>query len=328
MASIAAGKISATAVPEVQIIATGFVKALMYAESLSQLKGSPQIQNQFLISSDVLVKKAFQEKVFDSVIRIGGIPTLRFWRDLEFEFKDVPVFNFSNLPFTGLSRSSKWAALDELSQVKIEQTRQANETIQRRDQELQIKKLELLRKYPRSEPAFVASLSDENGDLPIYLGNSLPIRHWDAFSCNHSKPIYANRGANGIDGQISTYLGWSESFNSSACFVGDLTAMYDLAALGFAPYLTPHKRRIFVMNNFGGQIFQRVFKNDLFINHHEIDFQHWALMWKWNYILIRHPEQMQKVSATTGLNAVIEIQPDAEQSKLFWNEWDLICQKM
>ncbi len=322
--------VSELAVHEIKFVQNFLVhsKAMIYAESLSQLSKAENLQNQLLKSSNALIKKVFQEKSFDAVIRIGGIPTIRFWRDLEFEFAELPVFNFTKLKYSGLARSSQMFNLAQLSDVVIKGSTQGHHKILRRDQDLQKNKLELIKKYPFSEQACVYRFSEINGSRPLYLGNSLPIRHWDAFTHDGPTRIAANRGANGIDGQVSTYLGWSENLKSSACLIGDLTAMYDLAALGLAAHLQPHNRQIVVLNNYGGQIFKRVFKNDLFINPHQIQFQHWAKMWNWDYLLINRTEDWSKLIEQNILNTVIEIQPDADQTKLFWDEWDKLCQKI
>lgn len=303
-------------------------KIPFYAEALSQLSSDPDLSSLCIHSSDLLVKKAFQERLFHSVLRIGGVPTLRFWRDLEAEFSQVPVFNFSDRPFSGLARSSNLSSLKILNELQIENETKNFLSLKSKDQDLQKKKMALLDKFPLSEPACVLHFSKQVHDSPLYLGNSLPVRHWDAFAANRSKAMYGNRGANGIDGQISTYLGWSETEKKSFCFVGDLTALYDLAALGLTAQLRKNNRNVVVLNNFGGQIFQRVLKNKLFINEHKIQFQNWAQMWGWDYVLVQSVADFQKISQSKSNNTVIEIQPDAEQTRLFWDEWDQLCQTL
>lgn len=297
-----------------------------YAEPLSHMNLEAEL-DPFLIQSEALLKKLFSEKKFNSLIRIGGVPTLRFWRDLESDFKNFPVFNFSDLSYTGLARPSEICSYKQLSEISIRCADGLVEDLKRRDEKFQKLKDQLLLKYPMSEPTCVLHLSLATKATPIYLGNSLPIRHWDAFAKNQSTQIFANRGANGIDGQISTYLGWSEKFDSSVCLIGDLTALYDLSSLGLSPQLRKSKRQIVVLNNFGGQIFQRIFKNDLFINSHKIEFQHWAKMWNWHYQIIQKPADFIKLH-NADLSTIVEIQPDPQQTKQFWDEWDIACQKI
>ncbi len=301
--------------------------ALIYTESLSQLSNDIELQSRFINSSEFLIKKAFKEKTFDSVIRVGGIPTLRFWRDLEQEFKDVPVFNFSGLAFSGLSRTSKLYEISRLNDVFLKNENQNVVRLKAHNQMLNELKSTLIVKYPQSEPAFIFYLSQIVATEPIYIGNSLPIRHWDSFATKSSIEICASRGANGIDGQISTYLGWSEKFKSSYCLVGDLTALYDLASLGLSTQLLSKGRKIVILNNFGGQIFQRVFKSEIFTNPHKIQFEHWAKMWNWGYKLVKSQSDFFK-NFQAEANSIIELQPDAEQTKQFFNDWDDLCQKI
>ena len=320
-----------------QAIVVNFIqqsKSLVYAESLSQLRQSQEIQPYLLPCSDQLIERLFREKKLQSVIRFGRVPTLRFWRDLEKHEKTIPVLNVTDLPFSGLARFSEnlnWSTF----QTKYEQKKiriQVDESCVLEAHHLgrSIKKetQRLLQKYPQSEQSFIFQLSKLIDTFSLYLGNSLPIRHWDQFAEACSKTIVANRGANGIDGQVSTYLGFSEGQPISYAVVGDLTALYDLAALGLSPQLQPNQRRLVVLNNFGGQIFSRVFKNELFINRHATQFKNWAEMWGWDYLKVQSSEQLLLLKEIKSEQMVIELQPEAEQTHLFWSEWDQICQKI
>ncbi len=302
------------------------VKAPVYAESLSQMKNISQLQP-LLIRSSELCRKLFQMNLCDSVIRIGSVPTLRFWRDLEKKFSKIPVFNFSDLEFSGLARNSESSGLEALQAAVVEFQSEKLQQIKKLDEALQAEKQKLLTKYPLSEQNFTKQIAEVVSNSPIYLGNSLPIRNWDEFADCRSVEVYANRGANGIDGQISTYLGWSEMAAKSFCYVGDLTALYDLAALGLSPQLNGNKRNIVVLNNFGGQIFKRVFNNEKFVNSHSTRFFHWAKMWNWNYIQITTIEALIQLEKPEAQLNVIEVLPDAKQTALFWDEWDLLCKR-
>ncbi|EXI80505.1 MAG: 2-succinyl-5-enolpyruvyl-6-hydroxy-3-cyclohexene-1-carboxylate synthase [Candidatus Accumulibacter sp. BA-94] len=83
------------------------------------------------------------------------------------------------------------------------------------------------------EGALIPALLDE---LPaghrFFCGNSLPIRDLDAFSGSGDKPLrfFANRGASGIDGNLSTALGIA-SEGPCVALLGDLTVQHDLTAL-------------------------------------------------------------------------------------------------
>ena len=301
-------------------------RAPVFAESLSHLQNKSEIQPYLLRSTEHIIKSLFQNQLCDSVIRIGGVPTLRFWRDLEQTFQLVPVMNYSDIPYSGLARSGHVLEMNQLRSL-VQFPVETLSYIKKIDTRLQAEKERLLMQYPMSEPHLTLRLSERVGEAPVYIGNSLPIRLWDQFAVHNSKSIAANRGANGIDGQISTYLGWSENKTLSYAFIGDLAAMYDLAALGLTEQLNTHRRNIVIMNNFGGQIFKRVFKNDDFVNPHKTQFYHWAKMWNWSYLLVSSVDQLAMMKSFNTSNLIIELVPDATETENFWNDWDRACQK-
>lgn len=308
------------------------LQAPVYLEALSQLQGHPDISNFVIHSSDVLIKKMFQAGVCESVVRIGGIPTVRFWRDLEWQLGQVPVFNFTDLPFSGLARSSESFQINFKSIVQPNKNKAWDE-FKNKNIQLQNIKNSLFIHFPNAEQTCVHNLSKQVGSDPIYLGNSLPIREWDLFSDGlvsdkKDQSIYANRGVNGIDGQVSTYLGWSDGKINSWCVIGDLTAMYDLVSLGLTQPMTSSKKRIVIMNNFGGQIFKRVFNKSQFLNSHQIEFKGWAEMWKWSYMKISDAGDFKNLAQLPKENTVFEIQPDLKQTEDFWIQWDLACKEI
>lgn len=91
----------------------------------------------------------------------------------------------------------------------------------------------------------------------LVVGNSMPIRDLDTFFRNTSKDIdvYCNRGANGIDGVISTALGISAN-NSKPTFllIGDLSFYHDLNGL-LAAKMNKLNLTVILINNDGGGIF-------------------------------------------------------------------------
>lgn len=301
-------------------------RAPVFAESLSHLQNKTEIQPFLLRSSEHIIKSLFQNQLCDSVIRIGGVPTLRFWRDLEQHFQLVPVLNYSDVPFSGLARTAQVFEMHQLRAL-VQFPVETLSYIKKIDSRLQTEKEKLLQQYPMSEPSITLRLSELIGDAPVYVGNSLPIRLWDQFAVHNSKSIAANRGANGIDGQVSSYLGWSENKNLSYALIGDLTALYDLASLGLTEQLHIRRRNIVIMNNFGGQIFKRVFKNDDFTNPHKTQFYHWAKMFSWSYLMVSNVNEFNMIKSFNTPNLVIEVIPDATETENFWNDWDKACLK-
>ena len=93
-------------------------------------------------------------------------------------------------------------------------------------------------------------------EATIFVGNSMPIRDLDSFFHYNQKGIHimANRGANGIDGTISTALGAATVKQPFYLIVGDLTFFHDLNGLMIAK-LQELNITILLINNNGGGIF-------------------------------------------------------------------------
>lgn len=304
-------------------------KLFFYSEFLSGLMNHEELKSQQLVHLEGF--QNLKDKYnFNSIIRIGGVPTHRLWRDLEGKYRDLPVFSFSDRNFSGLARESQIYSLANLQNVKIEHGQNfSNEIVVNHEQELKKFKDSALVKHKNSEPAFVAELSKVIQNDPLYIGNSLPIREWDLFSTTSQKNqnVLANRGANGIDGQISTYLGWSALQSRTWCLIGDLTALYDLAALGLGDTESQAQKRIVIMNNSGGKIFNRLFKDKKYLNPQAVNFAGWAQLWGWNYLLITDVKDFEKLKSLTAPRVIIELQPDNAQSDQFWHDWDQQCRQ-
>jgi 2-succinyl-5-enolpyruvyl-6-hydroxy-3-cyclohexene-1-carboxylate synthase len=308
-----------------QPIVIQFLESLqlpLFVEGISGLRNHPRIKKYSLLTPEKITKELFLNKTCNSILRIGGVPTTRFWRDLEFELKNIPVLSISNNLFSGLSRPSKLCTpIQNLKEYDSGSQILMSEPIWKsRDEELYFNLNRLFEKYPESEPALVNKLSKHLHHKNVYLGNSLPIREWDLAICQKTIPakVFANRGANGIDGQVSTFLGWASSGVENWAILGDLTALYDLSSLWITRQLEVDNLTILVINNGGGMIFNKIFESEYFLNRHEINFSSWAKMWNWHY------EKWQTIPSkpiSSGFR-IIEMVPVEEQTKQFWLEWD------
>jgi 2-succinyl-5-enolpyruvyl-6-hydroxy-3-cyclohexene-1-carboxylate synthase len=297
----------------------------LYAEPLSGLREDAALEHLALRSGEAILRRA----EFDSVIRLGGVPTVRYWRDLDETLTGIPVLSLSSLPFGGLGRG------DHL-QCDLGRTLPLARVAPRPDREILradrilAGRLRELFAEKRAEQSIFRALSEAipEGSL-VYLGNSLPIREWDLFATRSRTFAYgANRGANGIDGQISTFLGMAREGRENWCVVGDLTALYDLAApWPLAQMPESIAVRIVVINNGGGRIFGRVpslrsvpdaDRERLFENPHSIRFDRWAAMWG-----LDHAERIRPQRAL-GPRAVIELQPDPDATARFQERYDAV----
>ena len=96
-------------------------------------------------------------------------------------------------------------------------------------------------------------------DTALFVGNSMPVRDLDTFFWGSERRVRmaGNRGANGIDGIVSTALGFSAGApsNTPAVLVtGDLSFLHDLNGL-LAARLHQLNLVIVLINNDGGGIF-------------------------------------------------------------------------
>lgn len=301
------------------------LNAPLYLEGISGLREDPRLRHlRITRTENVRAAAAANGYAIDGVLRIGGVPTFRFWRDLEDLIGEVNVCSISEAPFSGLS----WATvihepidtfLTEFTLTRKDDT--AGYAAWISDDRRYAAGLEALcYKYPRAEPAIFHHLSR---CIPkksmIYLGNSLPIREWDLAACSEIRDyqVFASRGLNGIDGQISTFLGFCRPQASNWGILGDLTTLYDMSGPWILPQLQDVTATLVVVNNGGGKIFDRMFPDKEIQNLHDRVFKPLADMWgltyeRWNEV----PEAPQ----ATTVNRLIEIVPDVATTALFWEE--------
>nr|XP_061806057.1 2-succinyl-5-enolpyruvyl-6-hydroxy-3-cyclohexene-1-carboxylate synthase-like [Nerophis lumbriciformis] len=293
------------------------------ADTTSGIRES--LGSQVMVAADHYLKKNPPGKI----LRLGDVPTGRFWRDLE-DLSQVEVFSITRNGLPGLARSSQVikGAVDRILRGLGEVEKIGDV----RDDLSSTKKIvngidELLEAYPDSEPGLIRTLSlyATTGES-LFLGNSLPIREWNDYAQRELPypEIHANRGANGIDGQLSTWLGATASDTEAWGIFGDLTTLYDLSAPALLNQVYQQGRTLVVINNNGGRIFEKLPRLDAYseasreaiIQPQGVDFQHWAKMWGMNYHLVTTREEIdefQDVEACT----LVEIQPSQSQTENF-----------
>ena len=162
-------------------------------------------------------------------------------------------------------------------------------------------------------------------DTTLFVGNSLPVRHLDQFGMPQDKRIYtyANRGASGIDGNISTALGTGAAKPDQplVAIVGDVTFYHDMNGL-LAVQRCGIPITIVLLNNNGGGIFNRLpIKDydpeftDYFVTPHGLDFSHAAKLYGLDYVQVTQRDEFRTVfteSVTNRQSTIIEVQTDAQ----------------
>jgi 2-succinyl-5-enolpyruvyl-6-hydroxy-3-cyclohexene-1-carboxylate synthase len=248
--------------PEDRAEVFAFLKRLKIPVVADATSGLRELLGDLVIADpERMLKKANMAKI----LRIGEVPVGRFWRDLE-GMPEVEVLNLSRTGFSGLARESETIS-GSISRIikgvgEVEEVGDVMDLLRgngRRAAQID----ELLERFPDSEPSFVrmtsiyATMAES-----VYLGNSLPIREWGMFAQRDKEQphelVRANRGANGIDGQLATWAGWTHGIDDAWILIGDLTALYDLSAPSLLHDCDAVGRVIVVMNNGGGRIFDRL----------------------------------------------------------------------
>lgn len=309
-------------------------------EAPSGLRGDVRLRDIELRGGDRDLQRWCLAGEISHVIRLGGVPTTRVWRDLDDVEVPTQTLSISHLRFSGLSRGQfvhlpgpgefRKFLRDSTSSTARQTTREKKWIDEDRHSHEKLERL--VKMLPQSEPSFVHALSQVvPEDALVYVGNSLPIRWWDMVATrSRATVVEANRGVNGIDGQISTALGLARGARPSELWilVGDLTALYDLSSPWAISKLKSAaqgvRTRVVVLNNSGGRIFTRVLAKapggaTPFENEHDLGFEHWAKMWKLEYHRMENAAELAQVAGELGEHAVLEMIPSSESTQDFWS---------
>jgi len=292
--------------------------APIIAEATSNLHGFRELQPLLIPGGE----RALQSARPTHVLRLGAVPSWRWWRDLESQPK-IHVTNLTRTQFSGLARTEN---VETLAWDNIHSTQLA--VI---DPPCGILRFEPeFEKFPGSEPGWMRRLVEViPAGSRVFLGNSLPIREFN-LALQTAQPgveFFANRGANGIDGLVSTFLG-TGAVHHGECWliIGDLSALYDLAAPWIIAQMAHPKLRIVIINNGGGKIFSRVASmralpekaRGVIENRHAMNFEPWAQLWGMEYLQTEDPSDLADL---LPVPIVIEINPDPLQTEAFWKDW-------
>lgn len=305
------------------------LKAPVYAEGISGIREDPRLAPLQMTCMEEVWKVAAQQGYpIDGVLRLGSVPTARLWRDLENLSSHVQVCSISEQPFSGLSCAdvihtslisfAEWALTIKSAHFY------AYQRWKERDMIYQNALQTLFQEEPQAEASLIHALSKK---IPlkskVYLGNSLPIREWDQAATYQARgfQMACNRGVNGIDGQISTFLGYSSLEQDNWALLGDLTVLYDLVAPWIASQLSPIVPQVVVVNNGGARIFKQMFAHPAFQHTHHLNFEPLARFWGWQY------EKWDNIPTILPQNreaCLIELIPQAEATERFLqriNKW-------
>lgn len=244
------------------------VGAPILADPLSQLRWGAHDRSHVIDRYDSFLRNSkFAESVDpDLIIRIGGIPTSK--TTLQFLQRSTAtqvVIDEAKWPDPTLLaeeviHADPRAACNQLiGKVNAQRDHSWLEKWQRANAAAG----DALEQYTcsLSEPFEGRAIADVISALPqsatVFVSSSMPVRDLDAFGGSDDRDIVAlsNRGANGIDGVISSALGAAAVTDRPlVLIIGDLAFYHDMNGL-LAAKLHQLDATIVILNNDGGGIF-------------------------------------------------------------------------
>ncbi|MBP1969554.1 2-succinyl-5-enolpyruvyl-6-hydroxy-3-cyclohexene-1-carboxylate synthase [Virgibacillus natechei] len=174
----------------------------------------------------------------------------------------------------------------------------------------------------------------------LYVGNSMAVRDVDTFFMTTDKhiSILANRGANGIDGMISSGLGAATTGKPITLLLGDLSFFHDMNGL-LASKQYKLNLTIVLINNNGGGIFSFLPQakdpkhfEALFGTPVDIDFGQAITMYGGSHTVVTHEAELKDVLTTSyqelGLS-VVEVKTERTENVEWHREkWQAIEQEL
>ncbi|MBR5084656.1 MAG: 2-succinyl-5-enolpyruvyl-6-hydroxy-3-cyclohexene-1-carboxylic-acid synthase [Prevotella sp.] len=176
---------------------------------------------------------------------------------------------------------------------------------------------------------FEEQLADIEYDFHVHYANSMPIRLANIYA---EQPVYCNRGVNGIEGSLSTAVGFAATTDDKVfCIVGDLSFFYDQNALWNQNL--GGNLRIILLNNDGGGIFsslkgleQNEERKQFIAGEHHTQAQGICAQNDVGYLKARNMEEMQigivtLLTKETVRPLLLEVQTDMETDAMVINDY-------
>ncbi|WP_342558730.1 2-succinyl-5-enolpyruvyl-6-hydroxy-3-cyclohexene-1-carboxylic-acid synthase [Metasolibacillus sp. FSL K6-0083] len=276
-------------------------------ESLANMRGAvPEDCLPYVISTyDAILKNEhFKEAVAaHTVIRFGAQPVSKFV--MQFLTQTMPekyividedaLFRDSTNSSTHFIQGKPGAWLEQLT-LQTDSIHYL--TLWQQAERIARKHIAAYTAHAQDEGAFVQKMLElvPNGS-DIFVSSSMPIRDIDTFflATNKDIRIFANRGANGIDGVTSTALGFSTVHKRPTyLIIGDLAFLHDANAFIASRYQA-NDLTVVVLNNDGGGIFSylpqasiEAHYEDLFGTPTALTFEQLAAMYDVQYERLEH----------------------------------------
>ncbi|WP_300562602.1 2-succinyl-5-enolpyruvyl-6-hydroxy-3-cyclohexene-1-carboxylic-acid synthase [Companilactobacillus sp.] len=170
-----------------------------------------------------------------------------------------------------------------------------------------------------SIPRLIDETAPENSN--IFLSNSMPVRDFENFYQGKlQRYLYCNRGANGIDGVVSSALGMAFGHKNNFLMIGDLALFHDMNGLMMAKrYQIP--MTIVVTNNNGGGIFSFLpqskaddYFEELFGTPQDLKIDKIAELYDFNYSLANDYDSLTQALQNSQHQQIIEVTSNRAQN--------------
>ncbi len=318
-----------------------FLGWALLAEGLSPLRNYVDLNPSLISTYDLILRnqQLAQQLKPDMVIQIGELPTskeLRAWLDKAQPQRWVIDPSYHNLdPLHGRT-VHLWTSVEQLA-VGATSKPLPNEYLQLWcAAEAKVRTaidltMTTMNQLFEGKAAWLLSQVLPPG-THLFIANSMPVRDVEFFWAPSNSGVlpFFNRGANGIDGTLSTALGIAHRHKSSVMLTGDLALLHDtngfLLRNKFFGHLT-----IVLINNNGGGIFENLpiaqFEppfEDFFATPQHINFAQLCKTYDVKHELINSWEQLQQrlnPLPTNGIR-VLELQTDRKADAI-WRQDNL-----
>ncbi|MEX2601426.1 MAG: 2-succinyl-5-enolpyruvyl-6-hydroxy-3-cyclohexene-1-carboxylic-acid synthase [Balneolaceae bacterium] len=278
----------------------------------------------------------------DLILRFGAVPVNHSLQLLLAECRDIPTLQFLSRSgwqddlYTSDERIFLTGDTLDTEPVKPKKNRWIQSFFTHEQRALE-RRSELLEQAPTlTDGHIIRHLSRSSGTrFDWMVSNSFPIRDLALFGSPliTGTRIFANRGAAGIDGILSSGLGIQAAAGRPLiCLMGDLAFLHDSNAL-LSAQKVGHPVLVVILNNGGGTIFrmlpvreQEEYFKTYFETPQDVDFQSLARAHGLDYLLVDSLEKLSKIDPENYLEpktTILECQTDPEASmdlrRALWN---------
>lgn len=244
----------------------------VFAEGLSPLRNYAPLNLSLISSYDIALRNTIEADRLKPVqiIRIGELPTsatLRTW----LQSLNVPQWiiepSEQNVDPLHGSAVHLRVTVEAIAQYLSRSELAAPNAYNRQWQSIESRiRSAIAKSFQRTESMQTEAMHESKAawllsrllppKTPVFISNSMPVRDVELFWQPGTLEIqpYFNRGANGIDGTLSSALGMAHR-QSGVLLTGDLALLHDTNGFLIQPHWQGHLT-IVLMNNNGGGIFE------------------------------------------------------------------------